>query len=350
MPNTGNPWKPSEKARLVAAYLEKQPWISDRDFATKIGQELDRTEDSVRGQLDRIRRDGGIPNRIQQSVYPVYDEPLEMQGDAVCIGDVEAPYHHGEFMSRLFDLADKWKIDQINIVGDFLHLDCLSWFSKNFQGKQKGGMTESAAMLLEAKAMRDWRKSERDDLLQLIDEIGVREQEDGLSAELNEARKIVRQIDQQFKLVHLSLGNHEGRFISKMDVRMQAAEIGHWLDAPTWKIAPYYYSLLTSAGQEYQLEHPHNYSKGSSRILAAKYQKNLIQFHSHHYFKSMDISGRFLALEPGCCTDERRLAYAAQRHNTVDAHVLGAVIVRDGVAWDVGLEAQRTDWKALERL
>ena len=349
MPNTGNFWKPQEKARLVEAYQQKQPWVSDRDWATRIGEELDRTEDSVRGQLDRIRRDGGIPNRIQQSVYPVYDEPLTMEGDAVCIGDVEAPYHHGEFMSRVFDLADKWHIDQINIVGDFLHLDCLSSFSKNWTAPRKGGMTESAAMDLETFA-RGLPAKQREKMLETIDRIGVREQEDGLSSELDEARKIVRRIDQQFKLVHMSLGNHEGRIITKFDVRMQADEISKWLDAPTWKIAPYYFCNLTSAGQEYQLEHPRNYSKGSSRALCAKYQRSVIMFHGHHYYKSMDISGHFLALEPGCCVDESRLAYAAQRHRTGDAHVLGAVIVRDGVAWDVGLEAQRTDWKALARL
>jgi hypothetical protein len=341
-------WRQSEIDRLIEAYHELKPFISNRDFGARLGEELGRSPDSVVGKLARLYTTGELTRLmpVPLSTYPIYNEPLEMEGDAVCIGDVETPYHHAEFLSRLFDLADAWKITNLIIVGDFLHLDCLSNFSKNWTGKRKGGITEAAAAKLEAEVIHMPRK-QRQIVLDAIDRIGVIESEDGLSAELDEARKLTKRINEQFGLVHYALGNHEGRALKRLDVRVQAAEIGKWLDAQTWCFAPYYYSHLISGGQKYLLEHPVNFSKGSSRALCAKYHANVIQFHGHHYFKAMDISGQYLALEPGCCVDETRLAYAAQRHRTGDMHVVGAAIVRGGVAWDVGLEAQRTDWQRL---
>jgi len=48
----------------------------------------------------------------------------------------------------------------------------------------------------------------------------------------------------------------------------------------------------------------------------------------------------------GCCVDERRLSYAAQRHNTQDAHALGAAIIRDGYV--TVLTEHWTDWERLQ--
>ena len=49
----------------------------------------------------------------------------------------------------------------------------------------------------------------------------------------------------------------------------------------------------------------------------------------------------------GCCVDERRLSYAAQRHNTGDAHALGAAIIRGGYV--TVLTEHWTDWERLMR-
>jgi hypothetical protein len=69
-------------------------------------------------------------------------------------------------------------------------------------------------------------------------------------------------------------------------------------------------------------------------------------FHNHHFSITTDPSGRYYAIEPGMAMDEERMAYAAQRHNAADTHVVGAVLIRNGKPTPLN---KFTDWDLLVR-
>jgi hypothetical protein len=75
----------------------------------EIGQAVGRTYDSVR---ERLRRLEGRKDVVPDSIYPRYDSPLVMEGDAVVLPDIEAPFQNADFFNRVLDLADTWDISQ----------------------------------------------------------------------------------------------------------------------------------------------------------------------------------------------------------------------------------------------
>lgn len=84
------------------------------------------------------------------------------------------------------------------------------------------------------------------------------------------------------------------------------------------------------------IEHPNSAAKNAATKLAAIYQCHILMAHSHRWSIERDPSGHFWAIQMGCVVDERRLPYASQRHNTKEAHRLGAVIVREGYPFLLG--------------
>ena len=56
--------------------------------------------------------------KIPSSPYPRYDQPPELEGDALILPDAEIPFHHAEFINRVLDLAEAWKIKQMIAAGD----------------------------------------------------------------------------------------------------------------------------------------------------------------------------------------------------------------------------------------
>jgi hypothetical protein len=137
------------------------------------------------------------------------------------------------------------------------------------------------------------------------------------------------------------------RLMNQLHSPMFPSEITRLIDAQDWRIAPYYFSYLTSNGEKFVISHPKSAAKSSVETIAAKVQMHVIAGHSHLLRFGWDISGKFYAIMSGCCVDEFRLPYAAQRHTTSPAHHLGATIVRDGVPY---LLHERVDWKRLESM
>ncbi len=117
------------------------------------------------------------------------------------------------------------------------------------------------------------------------------------------------------------------------------------VDTPKWVVSPYYWCELESGGEKWQIEHPINTTKHSSKRLAPKFGCHIVMGHNHHFSITTDPSGKYYAIEPGMAMDEERMAYAVQRHNTADAHVLGALIIRNGKPTPLN---KFTDWDMLK--
>jgi hypothetical protein len=289
----------------------------------EIGQAVGRTYDSVR---ERLRRLEGRKDVVPDSIYPRYDSPLVMEGDAVVLPDIEAPFQNADFFNRVLDLADTWDISQA-IVAELAERKLMN-----------------AAMSLP--------KKHQEAIMNTIVDIGG-EVEDGdpnISQELRAARKCVKAMADCFENIDFVLGNHDGRFLRTIGSSMFPDELLRLVDQsnnPKWRVAPYYYSNLVTENGKYQIEHPKTYANNSPVKLAAKYQCHILQAHSHKWMFNLDPSGTYYAVHMGCIVDEMRLPYAAQRHNTADAHMQGAVIVRSGYPYLLG---DRTPWNDFKKM
>lgn len=338
MPNMGSPWKQSEIDALLVAFYQKPPDVSRRQWAAGYATVCGRSNEAVDSMLKRQELQGNL-NRgpIPQSPYPVYDEPLVMEGNAVILPDLEAPFHHAEFVNRVLDLAAAWDIRQAILPGDAIHLNTFSNWHPNWTKEQVGGVTEKAENKL-VEFAQTLSKKKQGEMFELLGGIGKLDTEDGASTELTEAGKVLRRLADQFEAIDWDMGNHEGRALRTMETALSPSILLDLVaipetQRPKWRVAPYYFSSLVSNGEIFQIEHPKNFAKYSAWKLCAKYGCSVIMTHSHHLNFSFDMSGKWYAIEAGCCGDESRLPYAVQRHNISPQHALGSVIVRDGVPW-----------------
>jgi hypothetical protein len=336
-------WSEEEDAQLID--------LRRRGYTYReIGQRLGRTYDSVRERLRRLEGKRPVKDVIPDSIYPRYDSPLEMEGDAVILPDIEAPFQHAEFFNRVLDLADTWGIKQAIVAGDLLHFDSITAWEANWMEKGNGGLSEHAERKLMDAAMTLPKKHQGAMMDTIIDISG--ETEDGdpnISQELRAARKCVSAMASCFENIDFVLGNHDGRFLRTIGSSMFPDELLTLLEQknPKWRVAPYYYSHLETEAGRFQIEHPKTYANNSPVKLAAKYQCHILQAHSHKWMFNLDPSGTFYAIHMGCIVDEMRLPYAAQRHNTADAHMQGAVIVRSGYPYLLG---ERTPWQDFKKM
>ena len=243
-------WTPELQAHLVQLYAKYGPkW-------TQIGDAMGLRPEQVRSyyrfQLP-VRHD-----RLRESPYPKYDQPLEMEGDALVIPDLEAPFHNADFVNRCLDLSQAWGIDQCILAGDFLHFDSLSGWEPNWQQPNgHGGLDEKQeAVFVEFAKSLGSRQQAR--AFALLEQIG-RKEEDGdpnLSEEMRVVRKVTGALSQCFKKVDFVLGNHEGRMLRTLKTPLFPTEITRLIDAQDWRIGPYYFSYLTSAGERFRIDHP----------------------------------------------------------------------------------------------
>jgi len=284
---------------------------------------------------------------ISESPYPKWDSPLEMEGDAVILPDPEIPFHHAEFLNNILDLAFKWDIEQAIIAGDALHFNSLSaweasWINSPAIADGDANRLHNFVMSLSSRKRAEGLK------LMTEIEVGNERSAPNVSDELAIARKTLHRLEELFDRIDFVLGNHEGRFIRALDCVVSPDELARLLElGEKWRIAPYYYSLLHTRQGTYRISHPKSSAKYSAEKMASKYQQHFLMAHSHKLRINWDVSGKFWACHIGCCVDEERLAYAAQRDSPGEAHKLGAAIVRDGFLW---MLHEHVDWDALGKI
>jgi hypothetical protein len=287
--------------------------------------------------------------RLQESPYPSYTTPLEMTGDAVIFPDLEIPFHHADFVNRVLDICDSWGIKKAILAGDVVHFNSMSGWNPSWEAESNGGIDVDTLDIL-VDLIRDLPKSkQKDTLADKVADIGERKEVDGFQQEMKHARKTVKIFEQLFDEIHHPLGNHEGRYLSKMENPLVSSEIKTILEItePRWQIRPYYFSLLTSGGINFRIEHPKSAASSAARSLASKYLTNILMGHSHSLQFDWDRSGQFYAIQMGHCVSEELLPYCAQRSTVRDAHKLGACIVREGAPY---LLYEKINWKRMEQM
>jgi hypothetical protein len=337
-------WSQEEEYKLAKLYSYYDGNVNKWKF---IGKEMGKNQETCRAHW---RTHGHkLSARLQVSPYPRYDEPLRNEGNALIIPDPEFPFHNAEFINRILDLAQAWKIELCIIGGDLLHLDSLSSWEPNWEVPNgHGGLDEKqeAAFVDFAKGLGS---RQQEAAFALLEQIGGKEESGGpnVSEELSVSRKAVKALSECFKKVDVILGNHDGRLLRQLHSPLFPTEITRLIDMQDWRIAPFYFGHLISNGEEFIIEHPKSATLMTAEKLASKYQCHTIVCHSHMLQFTWDISGKYYAITTGCCADESRLAYCAQRHTNNKAHHSGATIVRDGIPY---LLHDRTPWSMMEKM
>lgn len=146
--------------------------------------------------------------RVPESPYPRYDDPPEIEGDALIIPDAEIPFHHAEFLNRVLDLADKWQIKKLIWAGDAVHFDSLSGWEPNWTVKGNSGLTETDEKRLLDIALT-LPKNYQQKMVDAITDIGGFVEERGFSGEMLYARKTLAAVNECFDDITWLLGNHE---------------------------------------------------------------------------------------------------------------------------------------------
>ena len=317
--------------------MQRQKWtkqeeqellkLSNEGFSDyEIAEKLHRSYSSVNVKLTRLKKTGAVKSSVvPQSTYPIFDNPITTEGDAVIFTDFEAPFQHSDFVNRCLDLADTWRIDTIHFAGDLLHYDSLSkWGSEWVESRQ-----DLAELMIDI--MEELTQKQRNKMREKLDNSGVFS-DGSLSAELAESRSIFRSFG-SFKKKVVALGNHDDRYLRALDKALSPSELLHQMDVskdPTWQIAPYYYSLIETEKGTFRATHPRSAAKSAAIDLAVQFHQDVIMGHSHRWAVQRDPSGDFWAIQTGHLVDEKRLAYVMQRDAKRDAHVLGCTIIRDG--------------------
>ena len=345
--NSGHMWTQAETDRLILQYSKKPTDVSNQAFSKKYGKEFGLSHNAVKAKINNLRISGNINRVVMQSPYPKFDSPLVMEGDALVLPDTEFPFHDADFLNRVLDLTKTWGVRQLILAGDVLHFDSLSGWEPNWKGENTGGiMAEAEEKLMDfAQGLPAKLQGE---MMELLGDIGTRTEGDGMSTELGVARRELKRISEQFDRVDYVIGNHDGRFLRALQTIIDPKELLRLLEAgDKWRIAEYYFSYLDTPKGRFMIEHPKGAAETTAQNLSAKYGCSVIMAHSHALDFSWDISGRYYAIQAGCCVDESRLPYASQRHHTKRQHKLGAVLVVDGYPW---LLHEGTDWDRLKRM
>jgi hypothetical protein len=317
---------------------------SQRQFAKTYGLDYEHLHSKCNNAQQREKR-GSI--KLPASSYPLYDNPLVMEGDAVIYNDFETPFYHAEFVNRVMELGDRWGVRQAIFGGDVLHFDSLSQWEASWIATQPGNtLTTDKEIELRAivSSLPEGQRAGVESWLQSITKTDADE-----GGEMALARRSLETIGQLYDLCYFVIGNHDDRLIRALNSPILPSQLLDFikLDGGKWKIAPFYFSRLISAGQTYQIEHPKSAAANTAVRLADKFECHTIVAHAHLQSWQWSTSGKYHAIMSGCCVDEQRLAYASQRHTNRPAHKLGAVIVRAGFPW---LLTEHSDWDALKRM
>ena len=286
--------------------------------------------------------------RLSPSIMPQYNQPLTVEGDALILNDLEVPFHRYDFVNRCLDLCAAWKIDKLILGGDVLHFECLSAWGAAWKQEQPQRDVISEA------TESEWRRKIQalpvelqapflEDLQRLADNRGTDDDE------IKAGAKQLKILAQLFGGIYYVLGNHDDRFLRKLQAPMTPDTLLNFLGltAPCWHIAPAFYGVLTSGGEKWRIEHQRSAAPGCAVRLADKFECHVIVAHNHSQSVQWSTSGHYYAISTGCAADESRMSYAATRSTQRPAHMVGAAIIRGGIPFVLH---ERTPWEMYRRM
>lgn len=229
-----------------------------------------------------------ILQTVLESIRPRYNNALTVTGSFLFLSDFEIPFHDAAFINQCFTIARAYHVRQCVWGGDAMHFEAFSPFP--------GADTDA-------------------------------------ETELTEIDEFLPGFLEPFDKIYYFMGNHDDRparalnrkITNQKALRMAVSPETMELFRRKVTVSEYYWCY---ASHNWQLEHARNNSMIPARIaqtLALKFQKNVIQAHTHKTGKTF-INGLY-AIESGCGADPQRFAYANLRHSTHTEMAQGAVLM-----------------------
>lgn len=318
-------WKPEEVEELKKAWLARLPAMTATEFCAEYSSVFDRTSAAIFQKLKMLPE-----YTIPVSGFTKWEDAVKLEGDFLVMMDLHIPFHHAEFIQKCIQTAKKFGVTKAILGGDVLDFHSFASFPPDFEEEKKQFIDGATfeGLLKFGETLPDDKQAELEDLIG-----NAARREGDLSEEIRESRKVLKALEDQFEYIFWMMGNHEKRTTALLKKVLDVQSVGRLFGATSnrWEMSHYYWVRFESGGALWQVEHPINSGKGSSKRLASKFLCNTIMGHNHQFNITTDPSGKFYAIEPGACIDESRAGYINQRHMVADTHMLGAVLVRNGL-------------------
>lgn len=290
--------RPSTTARELAAQLSEL-----------LGQTVTRLHITNATARFGIVLEAGAKQRMYEirssPVIPRWDNPPQVDGDALILSDMQCPFQDDEFIGQCVRLARKWQIKNLILAGDTYDLQSLNHFDQSAQMP--------------------------------------------VADELRTVERTLTALRKGFTRVLMLTGNHEERLARSVGGKFSLRDVlSHFLEAENIEFSDYFHCYI---GNDWCVSHQKNASAIHGRtpyFITAREQRHMICTHNHLAGMAFDISGRLQGIDSGMCADPAKLQYAMIRHNTRPKMNQGAVIIRKGYAW--WLHPTRTDWAALWKM
>lgn len=296
----------------------------------------------------------GDPTYIRSSNLPFVAGGMQIEEDKVLIlGDVEAPFHNAQWINKCVHLALLWGIEAVIFNGDLLHFESLSPFGRDWDGhgnKATEGMSPEAAETLQ-KFADDKSARTQNAAAEFINDQGVRGQAiENPTDEIRRANKLITDFSKVFRRAYWIMGNHEYRWVRGIEYANHPVDLMHVLGNHDWITMSHghRWAELYSGGVKWRITHPGATSVTAAMVareLCSIHLSNVVQSHNHLWGEMQDRSGKFQAVEIGCCVDFDRLRYASFTDTRRPKMTPGAAIIDNGKC--TLLHPTWTNWERL---
>ena len=235
--------------------------------------------------------------------------PFKLSGDFMIVGDVHVPDTDYGFASLVARVAERHKLTQLIIAGDFFNMDAFSTHPPIVRSACWHEEKAAGRALLE-----DWMES--------------------------------------FSQIWVITGNHERRLTkisnAEFDIidEFQMLTSSSKVEASNWG-----WCEVVSGGIPWRVTHSASYRQAQLSMasdLAVKFQTNVISHHEHHLAKGWDKYGRYCVVNNGTLVDPLKLAYVQMDDKPMAGMVNGFTVLQNGTPYLYG-RPPFTDWdKMLE--
>ncbi len=270
-------WTDADYAKIIKL---KSTGLMDKDIA----KEMNTTPPAIWKILYRLRENPKYKNKVPYVSYHIENKPVKRYIDylkipdenVMVIGDTHLPYCNYAWLNLMLDVAVKYKIKILVVVGN----------------------------LLDSAQMGKWMAQDPSKL--------------SLEEEFYKTRKILVDLLKTFdKIYILTADCHENRGLKFLRNQITAQTfskmyVPNLKDETKIEVSNYAYCIV---GNKWRLTHPDKASARSTtkvRTIAEIHQMNTISLHSHIYGEEPTLSGK-LAVQLGAMTDKDMHEYSSYK-------------------------------------
>jgi hypothetical protein len=287
-----------------------EEWQRLRDAGLDCGQIARRegqTTDYIRSKLARYNLHW---RKEQPKEFHVIDlgKPLELNGDAVVVGDLHLPTLDYEFAIRAGDVAKKQLPEghrRLIIGGDCFNMEPFSTYPR-------------------VTRLTGWHE-ERD-----------------------AARIIFAEWLKVFDEIYVIMGNHDRRMQKWSGGELDETDIfGMVLSNPRLTVSNWGWLTMQTKTGLWRITHSSEYSINAGTVgseLAHKFQMHIISHHQHHANAGLDRYKRYATIDNGCMADFSQFAYVQLDDNKKANMTNAFTLLKDGVGHLLWKHPALTDW------